>query len=125
MRSGLGRALALAEIADPRDLGSRMAPMIERLRDGGRGSPEAAKVLAACLDQAPRVGEGFALHLPRELPQLYDALPAPTVRDARLDRASVLERGVPLAASYDQTDSLRALLDRVEVLFRSSPGSSE
>jgi hypothetical protein len=115
-------ACSLCDIDEPAELASRIRPRVERLCDAGMGELDAIGIAAICIDAAPRVSEEFARWVLAQVPGMYDSLPERSGSAAREARAWLLERGIFHAARCDDGETLVALLDRAQVLFRGVSG---
>jgi hypothetical protein len=98
-RDSLSRQLAL--LPDVRDR-SELAERIRQLCVSHEAPAAQLRILAVGLELAPRVGERFTLELLERVAPVVDALSAAAEPAALLERAAVLERGLFLAAHYDQ-----------------------
>jgi hypothetical protein len=76
-----------------------------------------ARVLAAVLEQAPRLGEEFAVAVLHQAVPVYDTLPA---ADDKLKgaRAELLEKALIVAAHFDAAEPVQALVSRFQKLLR-------
>ncbi|HXG10316.1 MAG TPA: hypothetical protein VNK04_11175, partial [Gemmataceae bacterium] len=116
--SDLDRALArLPDILDRAELAERITRLLDRPPQGTDPRQARARILKVGLEQAARVGEEFAVALlDRTLPA-FDALPPP--RDAYQfeQHATLLEKGIFLAAHFDQPTYVQQLVARFERLL--------
>lgn len=100
----LGRELAhLARIADPAEIGRRLAA----LRRPGGSARYRLRALAAALAYAPRIGEGFALDLLADLEAAFPEMP----KDPDQFRVvELLESGLLLAAHTGHDERIPELV---------------
>lgn len=104
------RALAaLYDLADPVEVRAGLAPLLRSVT----GNPDitgAVRVLATALELAPRVGEAFAAELlTLTLGRIEEAEP--------LERCLLLERGLFLAAHFDQRERIDACIEQFYALL--------
>jgi hypothetical protein len=80
------------------------------------------RVLEAVLEQAPRVGEEFALDLLRRTVPAYDALPKENDSRTSGARAELLEKALMVAAHFDNTAIVQEFVGRFQMLLSSALG---
>lgn len=114
----LGRQLAaLAETRDRQDLGEQMRRLLHDARRADAPPTALPRVLRAALELAPRVGEGFARDVLAGVGPVLDEL-----ADVQ-EQAALLERGVFVAAHFDQAAYVEALVARFEDLLDTRRGT--
>jgi hypothetical protein len=104
----------LAELFDVQDrpaLAQQLTRLLQVNRDGSRAEHERASVLATALELAPRLGETYARDLLGQVAPAIDAL-----ADLQ-DQARLLEKGLSLAAHYDQAEHIQAFVARFHALL--------
>lgn len=123
-RSKLDTALAeLPDILDRTELAQRINELLQS-PPGEKDHREArARVLRFALDQAPRAGEGFALHLLQLTPAAVDALPESQDLHQLEQRTGLLEKGLFVAAHFDHVEIVQELVVRFEQLLESPRGT--
>jgi hypothetical protein len=103
---------ALSGLADPAVLWPRLGAMLEDKKKAYR--PYRGVILARALELAPRLGEEFSRHvLGRVLPALAD------LTDSIEAQVLILEKGLHLAAHYDQQPHVVSFVDRFLQLLTS------
>jgi hypothetical protein len=113
----LGRKLArLPEILA---LGPLAADCRRLLAEHASEPQQRARVIGAVLEQAPRLGEDFAVGIINQAIAAFDALP-PLRADKGLSLgADLLEKALFVAAHFDRAEQVQALLTRFHKLLRS------
>jgi hypothetical protein len=121
----LGKELAeLSDLRDPKEI----APRALRLLNPGQapkmalGKDARSRVLRAALDQAPRVGENFGRDLLARVVPTFDDLASSTEAGVLLDQASLLEKGLAVAAHFDQAEHVHPLLERFRKMLAAQQG---
>ena len=112
-------SLELAELVDLQDrdaLAERAGRLLAARRSGSKAATEDARVLGTALDVAFRLGDAFARGL------LGRVLPAVERLDDPGPRAVLLEKGVHLAAHFDQPGHVQAYVGRFERLLGKAAG---
>jgi hypothetical protein len=113
----LSRELAgLFDVTDRVELQSRLTRLLPAGRMPG-SSPSDMPVLAAALDLAPRIGEAFAREVLGRVEPALDATPG------MVEQAALLEKGLLLAAHFDQTQQVQALVARFHQMLASAQGA--
>ncbi len=111
----LSRELALlADLNDRILLASRLTELLQSRRKWSRVEAPTARILATALELAPRLGEEFARGLLDRIGPVLEALPQP------LEQALLLEKGLFVAAHFDQTAQVQGFLGRFHQLFAAS-----
>ncbi|MGE3807270.1 MAG: hypothetical protein AB7K24_21615, partial [Gemmataceae bacterium] len=101
---------ALSALTDGAELWPRLGGVLEDKKRAYR--PYRGVILARALELAPRVGEEFARHvLGRVVPALAD------LADAADVQVQILEKGIFLAAHYDQGPYLLSFVERFEQIL--------
>jgi hypothetical protein len=109
----------LAELFDVQDrpaLAQQLTGLLQAPREDTRAGHERARVLATALELAPRLGEAFARDLLGLVAPAVDAL-ADLQAQARL-----LEKGLSLAAHYDQAEQIQTFVTRFHTLLDGQQG---
>ncbi|HZT79550.1 MAG TPA: hypothetical protein VFA26_04995 [Gemmataceae bacterium] len=106
----------LPAILDRKELLARVHKL---LRDHAGPAEARARVLAAAIEQSPRLGEEIALGLLQQACPACDALP-PLSEDADLRRrADLLEKALLVAAHFDRREYIQALVEHFQALVQS------
>jgi hypothetical protein len=114
----LDRGLAeLPRIVSRKSLVTRCRQL---LAEQAREPANRTRVLQAVLEQAPRLGEDFAATLLPQAVACYDGLPAAAEEKAVLQRAGLLDKTLLVAAHFDRTEDVQALIARFQKLLRSA-----
>jgi hypothetical protein len=109
----------LATLQDLNDCG-KLTDRLRRLvnsRGKGKTVVEEPRILATALELAPRLGEVFAAELLEQAAGVLQKLSEP------LDQALLLEKGLFLAAHYDNKDEVQRLVGRFHRLIEAGGGS--
>ncbi len=110
----------LKELPDEPDraqVADRVRGLLAKMRPGADRAEAHARVLRAALDQAPRVGEDFALEMLRQTPDAFDALPPALDKEGVRVHAELLEKGMFVAAHFDKGDVLGAFVARFQKML--------
>jgi hypothetical protein len=113
---------ALGELPDIIDR-AEVAVRIRGLLRDRSGTEAELKILRAGLDQAPRVGEPFALDLLDLLPAALDALAKPRDLAEFRGHANLLGRGLFVAAHFGSAAHVQLLTARFGALLQSLRGT--
>jgi hypothetical protein len=118
-------AKKLGELADVLDR-DELADRIRRLLQGGTRKPghqeRRANILRAVLDQAPRAGEELSLEILAQVMPAYDALPEPRDNSDLEEQVQLLEKGLFVAAHFDQVETIKACVERFQKLLHQQRG---
>jgi hypothetical protein len=115
----LGRQVAaLPDIQDPARLAAEIGRLLRPAGTKHPGDAGRARILMTALELAPRVGEAFSRELLAEVGPTCDGLPE------MLDRAALLEKGLFLAAHFDQGQHVQALVERFRALLHALRGAA-
>jgi hypothetical protein len=109
----------LAELFDVQDrpaLAQHLTRLLHAPRKGARAGHEGASILATALELAPRLGEAFARDLLDRVAPVVN-----TLADLQ-DQARLLEKGLSLAAHYDQAEQVQAFVTRFHALLDGQQG---
>ena len=119
--SPLDAALSkLPDILDRDELAERIELLLQKpplSKDAVDLREARAQVMRMALDQAPRVGEAFAVALVEKALPLFDALPPPRDGQQFEQRAALLEKGLFVAAHFDRAELTPQLAARFELLL--------
>jgi len=119
-RDDLGKELvALTDLSDREELAQRLGKLLQTVK---QGRPR-LQVLATALELAPRITEAFTVDVLDRLGPALDALPAPQDPREVEDRATVLERALFVAAHFDRSEHVQALVARILQLIESQSAS--
>jgi cellulose synthase operon protein C len=114
----LGRELAeLVDLNDRAELATRLNRLLRSKRTGHRVDLQEARILDSALELSPRLGEAFA----REV--LDRVVPAVAKLDELREQAVLLEKGLRLAAHFDQAEHVQALVARFHQLLAAQRGA--
>lgn len=107
----------LADELDRSRIVASVHDLLERVPRGDAGATVRLRILRDALDQAPRVGEEFALELLAQVAPAVDAVPeAPEHFDPL---ARLLERATFVAAHYDRVEYIQQMVQRFQRLLQS------
>ena len=113
----LSQALAdLVDLTDRSELADRLTRLLQAKRTGPRADAEAARVVDAALELSPRLGESFARGV------LGRVLPVVGRSKELREQAVLLEKGLRLAAHFDQVEHVHALVARFHELLAAQRG---
>jgi len=79
------------------------------------------RVLRAALQEAPLIGEEFALDMLHRLGPIYDAMEATTEATSLPEQAKLLERALFVAAHFDRAEVVESLVGRFQRMLQ-NPG---
>jgi hypothetical protein len=105
----------LRELPDQLDrdlLAEQVRGLLGKVPRGPEGSEVRARILRAALDQAPRVGEDFSVEMLALTPAAFDALSPPQGAVEFEDQATLLERGLFVAAHFDRKEHVQQFVTR-------------
>jgi hypothetical protein len=115
----LDRELArLFDTNDPAELARQLTGLLEGKRSRGRVKAPQARILGTALELAPRLGEVFARGL---LDRVVPALAS--LADLPLEQARLLEKGLFLAAHFDQAGHVQAFVAHLHQLLEAPAGT--
>jgi hypothetical protein len=118
------RALAeLTDLTDRDEVAARVERILKDLPTGAKGAEQRAWVLRRALEVAPRVNESFAWRMLEQALQAYDALPEARDQAHLVERATLLEKGLFVAAHFDHVEHVHPLLARFHGLLQAPWGS--
>jgi hypothetical protein len=100
----------LPDVLDRDQVAQRVRGLLLKVPRGPGGSEDRAKILRAALDQGPRVGEAFSVEMLGLTPAAFDALPPPAGAVEFADQAELLEKGLFVAAHFDQKEFVQQLV---------------
>jgi cellulose synthase operon protein C len=108
----------LARLFDINDCGELTDRLRRLLNSRGKGKSDVEpRILTTALELAPRLGEVFAAELLDQAARVLEKLSDP------LDQALLLEKGLFLAAHYDNKDEVQRLVGRFHRLIEAGGGS--
>jgi hypothetical protein len=115
----LGHELAnLPGIADRAELADGIHRLLRQTSSGVKQKMERVRVLGVALELAPRLGEEFAREMLSQvaptLDALPEALPQAGLLETVLTHAELLEKGLFLAAHFDQTEFVQTFVARFQ-----------
>jgi uncharacterized protein (TIGR02996 family) len=120
--SNLDRDLAaLADVHDT-EVAGRVRALLNGLGNKPKDHEDRARILKAGLNEAPRVGEGFARSLLDEAPKAFDALPEAHDQQALVGQIQFLERALMVAAHFNSAEAIRPLVARFHKMLRAEGG---
>jgi uncharacterized protein (TIGR02996 family) len=120
-RGGLDRDLAALADVPETEVAGRVRALLDGLRNEPTAHEDRARILKAGLNEAPRVGTGFATELLGKVPAALDALPKPRDQRTLLDWAFLLEKAL-VAARFGQAELAKPLVDRFRTMLQSQEG---
>ena len=114
----LAKELArLPRIVDRKELAGECRRLVhENLDDPA----DRARVMDSVLEQAPRLGEEFALGVLRQAIAFYDGLPTAHDERSLASRAELLEKALIVAANFDNASQVEELVARFQRLLRTT-----
>jgi hypothetical protein len=119
----LGKELAeLADLRDPKQVEERTKTLLRAVPDGARGSDLRSRVLRVALDQAPRVGEDFGRDLLARVAPAFDDLAVSSDVQVVVNQATLLEKGLAVAAHFDRPEHVHPLLERFRNMLAAQQG---
>jgi len=109
----------LPDILDRVQAADQVRQLLRKVPKGDRGLAERANILIGALNQAPRIGEEFAREMLSQVPEALDGLPLPRQPDEFERQATLLEKGLFVAAHFDRKDVVPGFVVRFERLLQS------
>jgi hypothetical protein len=111
--------LKLPDILDRALVADSVRQLLDKLPKGDKSVIDRANILIGALNQAPRVGEDFALEMLQLAPAAFDELPPPVQNDEFERQATLLEKGLFVAAHFDCTEKVQQFVVRFGRLLQS------
>ena len=105
------------DITDRNELSNRLLALLKIVPRGAQ-SQDRIKALRLALEQAPRIGEGFARSMLDQALAAYDSVPEDAEPALLQDRGELLEKALFVAAHFDRVEHIQALLSRFKKLFQ-------
>ncbi len=119
----LGKELAdLVDLRDRTEVEERVQKLLREVPKGTRGNDLRSRILRVALDEAPRVGEDFGRDLLDQVAPTFDALADSSDAQAQLNQASLLEKGLAVAAHFDRMGNIHPLADRFRKMLAAQKG---
>src|SRR5262249_36251816 len=113
----LAKELAqLPRIVDRKELAGECRRLLHENTDD---PADRARVMESVLEQAPRLGEEFALGVLRQVLAFYDSLPTAHDERSLATRAELLEKSLTVAANFDNAAHVESIVARFQKLLRS------
>jgi cellulose synthase operon protein C len=111
----------LSDLLDRQKVADQVHLLLRDLPKANRAE-EKAKILHEALNQAPRVGEQFALEMLALLPASFDELREPQDQQEFEKQTALLGRGMWVAAHFDRAETVHQLVNRFQKLLQSQHG---
>jgi hypothetical protein len=112
----------LVDVTDRMEIAARVQKLLRAVPTGDDGREARARILKTALEVAPRIGEEFAKEMLDAALKVYRALPEPEDSSQLHDRATFLEKGLFVAAHFDQVGHIHTLVARFEQLLEAQRG---
>jgi hypothetical protein len=109
----------LPDILDREEVAERVRRLLKDLPRGKDSDMGREQILRAALDQAPRVGEKFAVEMVKMAPAAFDARSSWVQADEFQHAAKLLEKGMFVASHFNQAEVVQQLVARFRRLLES------
>jgi hypothetical protein len=109
----------LPDILDSEEVGRKVRDLLKKHPPEKTPAKLREQILRGALDQAPRVGEEFAIEMVALAPAAFDALTSLRQADEFDNAAKLLARGMFVACHFDQPQYVQQLVDRFRKLLES------
>ncbi len=111
--------IELPDVIDRQELADRIQKLLHEVPKDAAGHELQGKTLRVALDQAPRIGETFAVELLDRASRAYDAVLAhDSGPDALVNRASLLQKALLVAAHFGRREFISPLVARYKQLLQ-------